>query len=65
MASRGRGRRGGGRGNNQVQPAFDQQAFMKAISAAISALIQAGVVAATIAHAGEIGNREGGRGDVK
>ena len=51
MASRGRGRRGGGRGNNQPPPAFDQQAFMEAICAATATIAQASVVATTIAQA--------------
>ena len=51
MASRGRGLRGGGRGNNQPPLAFDQQAFMEAISAATTTIAQASVVATTIAHA--------------
>ena len=51
MASRGRGRRGDGRGNNQPPPAFDQQAFMKVISAATATIVQVSVVATTIAQA--------------
>ena len=51
MASRGRGRRGGGRGNNQPPPAFDQQAFMEAISVVTATIVQASVVATTIAQA--------------
>ena len=51
MASRERGCRGGGRGNNQPPPAFDQQAFMEAISAATATIAQAGGVATTIAQA--------------
>ena len=41
MAGRGRGRRDGGQGDNQLPLIFDQQAFMEAIS----------VTAATIVHA--------------
>ena len=41
MASRGRGRRGGGRGNNQPPPAFDQRAFMEAVGAATAVENQA------------------------
>ena len=51
MASRGRGRRGGGWSNNQPPLAFDQQAFMEAISAATATIAQASVVATTIAQA--------------
>ena len=51
MASRGRGRRGGGRGNNRMPPAFDQQAFMEAIGDAIETIAQASAVVATIAQA--------------
>ena len=50
MASRGRGHRGGGRSNNQPPPAFDQQAFLEAISAASAIIAQASVVAATFAR---------------
>ena len=41
MVGKGRRRRGNGQGDNQLPPAFDQQAFMEAI----------GVAAAIIAHA--------------
>ena len=41
MIGRGRGGQGGGQGDNQLPSAFNQQAFMEAISLA----------AATIAHA--------------
>ena len=51
MASQGRGGRGSGRGNNQPPPAFDQQAFMEAISVAIATIAHASVVATTIAQA--------------
>ena len=51
MASRGRGRRGGGRGNNQAPLAFDQHAFMEAINAATATIVQASVVATIIAQA--------------
>ena len=51
MESRGRGRRGGGRGNNQPPPAFNQQAFMEAIGATTTTIAQASVMAATIAQA--------------
>ena len=51
MASRGRGRRGDGRGNNQPPPVFDQQAFIEAISAATATIAQASIVATTIAQA--------------
>ena len=51
MASRGRGNRGCGRGNNQPPPAFDQQAFMEAISAATTTIEQTSIVATTIAQA--------------
>ena len=51
MESRGRGRRGSGQGNNQPPPAFDQQAFMEAISDATTTIAQASVIATTIAQA--------------
>ena len=51
MASRGRGRRGDGQGNNQPPPAFDQQAFMEVISAATATIVQVSIVATTIAQA--------------
>ena len=51
MASQGRGRRSGGRGNNQPPPAFDQQAFMEAISVTTVTIVQASVAATTIAQA--------------
>ena len=51
MASRGRGHRGGGQGNNQSILAFDQQAFMEAIGTTTATIAWASVVAATIAQA--------------
>ena len=51
MASRERGRRGGGRGNNQPPPTFDQQAFMEAIGAMTATIMQASAVTTTIAQA--------------
>ena len=51
MVSRGRGRRGGGRANNQPSPNFDQQAFMEAISVTTATIAHASVVATTISHA--------------
>ena len=51
MASRGRGRRTDGRGNNQPPLTFDQQAVMVVISAATATIAQARVVATTIAQA--------------
>ena len=56
MASRGRGsrvrgRQGGKRSNNPLPPAFDQQAFMEAISAATATIAQASATAATITKA--------------
>ena len=50
MANRVRGHRGGGRNNNPVPPAFDQQAFIEAIGTAIATIAHASAVAATIAH---------------
>ena len=50
MESRGSGRRGGGQGNNQLPPAFDQQAFIEAISATTVTIAQASVVTTTIAQ---------------
>ena len=41
MASRGRGRRGGGRGNNWMSLALDQQAFIKAIGTTTAMIAQA------------------------
>ena len=41
MASRGRGRRGRPRGIGQAPPAFDQQAFAKAVKIAVAAIAQA------------------------
>ena len=43
MASRGRGRRGRLRGNGQVPPVFDQQAFAEAVGIAAAAFAQASV----------------------
>ena len=51
MENRGRGRRGDGRGNNQPPLAFDQQAFMEAISATTATIAQASVLATAIAQA--------------
>ena len=50
MAIRGRGRRCGGRSNNPLPPAFDQQAFMEAIDVATTTIAQANAADATIAH---------------
>ena len=56
MESRGRGHRGCGWGNNQPSPAFNQQAFIEAISAATATIVQASVVATTVAQAsGNVG----------
>ena len=41
MASRGGGRRGHPRGDSQVPPVFDQQAFAKAVRIAAAAISQA------------------------
>ena len=51
MASRGRGRRGGGQSNNPLPPAFDQQAFIEAIGIVTTTIAQASVVATTLAEA--------------
>ena len=51
MASRGRGHRGNGWGNNQPPSAFDQQAFMEAISATTATIAQVRVVDTTISQA--------------
>ena len=59
MTSRGKGCRGGGRSNNPRPPALDQQTFIEVAVAAIATLMQAGVVAATIAQVGAIGNQGG------
>ena len=49
MASRGKGRREGGRSNNQLPPTFDKLAFMEAIGATTATIAQASVVSNTIA----------------
>ena len=59
MASRGRGRRGGGRSNKPRPLAFDQQAFIEAIGVATATIAHASVVAATIAQASAIGIQGG------
>ena len=41
MDGRGRGRRDDGQGDNQLPPAFDQQAFKEAIGVAAATLAQA------------------------
>ena len=41
MASRGRGRRGRPWGTGQVQPVFDQQAFVEAVGITTAAIAQA------------------------
>ena len=64
MASRGRGHKGGGWGNNQPPPAFDHQAFIEAISVATATLMQTGVIVVTIAQTCPIGNQGGGGGGV-
>ena len=51
MANLGRGRRGGGRDNNQLPPAFDQQAIIKAIGIATATIAQASATTVTIAQA--------------
>ena len=43
MDGRGRERRDGGQGDNQLPPAFDKQAFMAAIGVAATTLAQASV----------------------
>ena len=50
MVGRRKGRRDGGQGDNQIPPAFDQQAFMEAIGAATNTIAQATVAVATIAQ---------------
>ena len=59
MASRGRGRRGDGRGNNQPPQAFDQQGFIQAIGTATTTIARVSVVATTIAQASAIIGKEG------
>ena len=59
MARRKRGCRGDGRSNNPRPPALDQQTFIEAVVAANATLMQAGVVVATIAQVGVIGNQGG------
>ena len=51
MTNQGRGRRGGGRSNNQPPSAFDQRDFMEAIGVATATIAQASVMATTIAQA--------------
>ena len=51
MEIQGRGHRGGGWGNNQPPPTFDQQTFTEAIGTATATIAQASAVVATIAHA--------------
>ena len=48
MVGRGKGRRDGGQGDNQIAPAFDQQAFMEAIGAVTATIAHATVAVATI-----------------
>ena len=59
MASRARGRWGGGRSNNPRPPVLDYQTSIKAVVAATTTLMQAGVVAATISQASAIRNQWG------
>ena len=59
MESRGKGRRGGGRGNNQPPLIFDQQAFMEAIGTTTATIARASTVAATISQASAIMGRGG------
>ena len=42
MASRGRGRQGGGWNNNPLPPSFNHQAFIEAIGVAVATIPQAG-----------------------
>ena len=49
MAGGGIRRRGGGQGDNQLSPAFDQQAFMEAIGVAIAIIAQ---TSATVSQRG-------------
>ena len=51
MERRGKGRRGGGRGNNRMSSAFNKQAFMEAIGAVTATIAQASIAAPTIAQA--------------
>ena len=59
MASIGKERRDGGRSNNPRPPTLDQHTFIEAVVVATTTLMQVGVVAATIAQAGAIGNQGG------
>ena len=59
MENRGRGRRGGGWNNNPLPPAFDQQAFMEAISTTIATIAHTSVVVATITQASATMNQGG------
>ena len=49
MAGRGRGRRDGGQGDNQLPPVYDQHAFMEAIGVATATIAQA---SATVSQGG-------------
>ena len=51
MANRGRGRPGSRRNNNQLPPAFDQQAFLEAIGTTTDTIAHASAAAGTIAQA--------------
>ena len=59
MASRGRGRRGGGWSNNPLPPVLDQQAFIKAIGAATATIAHASSITATIAQPSATGSQRG------
>ena len=51
MVSRGRGRKGGGQGNNQPPPAFDQQAFIEAIGITTTTIVRSRAMVVTITQA--------------
>ena len=56
MASRGKGRRGGGWSNNPLPPAFNLQAFIEAIGATTATVAQATTMATTVAQASATGS---------
>ena len=64
MVNRGRGHQGGGRSNNPLPLAFDQQAFIKAIGVVTATIAQASAIAATIAQANAT-ESQGGSSNLK
>ena len=64
MASRGRGCRGGGRGNNQPPSTFDQQDFKEAINVTTATIAQVSIVATTTTLA-SVNVGQGGPGNLQ